>query len=39
MMTAAITISSALRPACAVTPLSWAIAIRPASVAHKDEMR
>ena len=31
MMTAAITISSEERPACAVTPLSWVTAISPAT--------
>ena len=39
MITAAITMSSALRPNCDVTPLSWAMAMRPASVAHSDDMR
>ena len=37
MITDAITISSALRPAWEVAPLSWAIAIRPAIVAHSDD--
>ena len=39
MITDAITISSALRPAWEVAPLSWAIAIRPAIVAHSDDRR
>ena len=34
MMTAAMTMSSAFRPYWAVTPLSWKMAIRPASVAQ-----
>ena len=39
IMTEAITMSSALRPNCEVTPLSWAMAMSPASVAHSDDMR
>ena len=39
MITAAMTMSSAQKPAWAVTPLSWAIAIRPASVAQSEERR
>ena len=39
MMTAAITISSDDRPACAVTPLSWVTAISPATVAQSDDSR
>ena len=39
MITAAMTISSALRPNWEVTPLSWAMAMSPASVAQSDDMR
>ena len=39
MMTAAMTISSALRPDWAVTPLSCVIAIRPATVAQSEDRR
>jgi hypothetical protein len=39
MMTAAITISSALRPDCGEVPLSCVTAIKPAMVAHHDDSR
>ena len=39
MMTEAITMSSAESPAWAVTPLSWVIAISPASVAQSEDRR
>ena len=39
MITAAMTISSALRPPCGEVPLSCATAIRPATVAQSEERR
>ncbi len=39
MMTAAMTMSSAERPAWAVTPLSWVIDISPAMLAQSDDSR
>jgi hypothetical protein len=39
MMTAAMTMSSDDRPACAVTPLSWVMDMRPAMVAQIDDSR